>query len=621
MPTLPKTQIDPFRPRNLPGVISPRIRIGEAAEAFGQGLRDVGDAAALIDRDRRRAAEAGARAEADKAYGDYVASFSQRMRGGVADDGAPVPGWADLDHGSLDTPEGGALKRLSAAQQEWHKSETYAGLSPRARVLFGSKAQAAYTAFGAEAYGIDRRNAAARRKIDNEAALAASHLAADRAPLEDDEAWKRAAARDAADTAVTRLGTEVINPEELYGADGAPDPARLRFQGGEASRALFEAEAAKARQRSEAGRAERMIAAAEAERDLDLQEDFLRAAERFSAESVTDERTRAGVAAAAKRVRAAALREETLAAWDALATGKPYAPEGNARKESAYREVAPKIEARRRAELGRTLTGNKEFIAAMAKAGARPDADGNVTAMTADESREWLRAQLAAGHIRAGDYASVTAGLDRIERSGRKERYERVSAEVSAALGAEIKTLWTDAGAVLSEKEDPARKIGSYTYEERRGEQVPETETVTAYRGGSLFGVPSAQSRPTGRMTERSTAVRVKRELLASDMAKAVNLLMDAESADGIRLDLDGNPLTPDKPFDAREYRVKLLSDIKNRQLAVDLDTQAAVMGDALSRYRRDQRYLEAAAVMKNAALRLPEGRTGPGTEEDPDAD
>jgi hypothetical protein len=575
-------------------------------------------ASRLIDRRGAdaRAEEALARRAADDLHAEYATSFNGLAHGTVGPDGASVPGWDALTYEALDTEDGGAHKRVSKAQQAFLQSEKYTALSPRAKVLFDSRSQSTYSVMAEEAVKLDARNRLEGRKLKDEANLSASLAAADAVPLDDDDAWSRAAAKSAADAAVMRMGTEIVNPEDLY-AGGEPDPARLRFRGGEPMRAIYAAEAAKTRDSLTSARAARMINAARAENDLDRQESFLASAARFAQERVADEKTRAAVTTDAERIRAHALEKEKLTAWDALATGKPYAYEGSARREAAYREVMPKLEERRRTEQNRTLTGNKEFLAAMAKAGARVDADGRVVAMTTDESREWLRAQLAAGNIRAKDYGTITTGLDKIEKSGQKARYERVAAEVTAALGTEVQTLWTDAGAALKDKEDPARKIGSYTFEETRRELVPETESVTAYRGGAGFGLPATQSRPTGRTVERVTAVRRKRELFASDVAKVIDLLMEAEGADGLRLDLDGNPMTPDKPFDARAYRTRLLTDIKNRQLAVDLDTQAATLAGAVSLYRRDQRMLEASAVLKNAALKLPNDTTTPREEPD----
>ena len=68
-----------------------------------------------------------------------------------------------------------------------------------------------------------------------------------------------------------------------------------------------------------------------------------------------------------------------------------------------------------------------------------------------------------------------------------------------------------------------------------------------------MLGIPAAQTRRTGRMVERVSTVRRKRELLSADVAKVIDLLMSADDADGLMADLDGNPATPSERLDARE--------------------------------------------------------------------
>ena len=207
------------------------------------------------------------------------------------------------------------------------------------------------------------------------------------------------------------------------------------------------------------------------------------------------------------------------------------------------------------------------------------------------------------------------ARLDKIEASGRRPRYERAAADVGAALAEEIKTLWTDGGARLAAGEDPARKILDYTLTETKRELVPEIKEVSrGYTGGIQFGGgPATARRETGRLVERETTVRRKRELLAADVAKVIDLLTAADEADGLMADLDGNPATPGVKLDARAYKAKLIGDIKARQLAVDLDTQAAAIYDALSGRRREQAVLEARAITRAAGLGL---AAGTGTED-----
>jgi hypothetical protein len=216
------------------------------------------------------------------------------------------------------------------------------------------------------------------------------------------------------------------------------------------------------------------------------------------------------------------------------------------------------------------------------------------------------------------------ARLEIILASGRGRRYERAAADVTAALGTEIKTLWTDGGARLAAGEDPARKIADLTVTETRRELVPEIKEVDhGYTGGILFGGgPSIVRSETGRLVERETTVRRKRELLAADVAKVIDLLTAADDADGLMADLDGNPATPHERIDARAYKARLIGDIKARQLAVDLDTQAQAIYDALSGRRTEQAVLEARAVTRAAGLgNAAEPDTEDDDMEDEDAD
>ena len=369
-----------------------------------------------------------------------------------------------------------------------------------------------------------------------------------------------------------------------------------------------------------AARLDGMLGYARAEVDLDRQERLVQVAEQAAKAYGANGNLTGAVSDQAQRIRADAQRAENQTAIATLAEGREYTPGDNPRKQSALAWAQPKIEKARQAEQRQTLAGNEEFIGAMVGSGAWFGNDGELRALSLDEGRSLLRAQLAEGNIRPTRYLTEKAKLDKIEASGMKTRYERAAAEVNAALGEEIKTLWAGSEATLAAGEDPSRKVAKYTFEETKRELVPETETVTAYRGGSLFGIPSAQTRRTGRMIEKVTTLRHKRELMAADVTKAINLLMHADDANGLMVDLDGNPATPAEKLDARTYKSKLVADIKARQLAIDLDTQSAGIFNAVSTRQRDARILDAAALSRSAKLRLPSAKEN-NLEEDDNAD
>ncbi|MDI9598146.1 MAG: hypothetical protein QM323_01450, partial [Acidobacteriota bacterium] len=186
-----------------------------------------------------------------------------------------------------------------------------------------------------------------------------------------------------------------------------------------------------------------------------------------------------------------------------------------------------------------------------------------------------------------------------------------------------------DGGSRLAAGEDPARKILDYTLTETKRELVPEIKEVNrGYTGGILFGGgPSIVRRETGRLVERETTVRRKRELLARDVPKLIDLLVAADDADGLMADLDGNPATPDERLDARRYKLKLLNDLKARQTAVDLDAQAEAVYDALARRRSERAAAEAEAILRasvrgyGAGAAAYDGDDGLFAEDDDDAD
>lgn len=592
---------------NIPDVPSVRPRLSQGFGALGAGLqglaRGLSDASQTVSQIReedRRAEEAVARRDANDFYSRYLTDMNGRLRGSVSADGTPVAGWDALDYDSLDSKEGGASQRLAAAQKKWLSSPEYASLSPRAKTLVDAQAESALSQFKTEAARIDLRNAKKKNAISAQNVLAASLSSADSAPLDDDATWKLYANKASADTAVVKMGTEVLNPEDLYRNGPAPDASRLVFRSGDGERAVFETFLRDAQTSMTAARAARMVDAAKAETDLDRQESFLALAEAFAENAGADEKTRAAVAASASALRADALQAEKLAALDALATGAEYKPDGNPRREAAIKWAQPKIDlANKRA--------TDRFVSSMIRAGIAVDPQtGRAVALAPEQQADANLAALADGQISPASYTATAKTLEQGRDQLRKDKARKIAQDVCAALGTEIETVWNGTAAELKEKEDPAKKIGSYTYDETVKRMVPD-RTAELIPGGMdpVTGMPAMRFSGTGKLIERTSTVRRKRDLLAADVAKAVDLLMGADAADGLLVDLDGNPSTPSVKMDARAYTAKLLDDIKKRQLAVDLDTQLDGVYDALAIRDADRRATAGEAMRRSPFWRL----------------
>ena len=368
-------------------------------------------------------------------------------------------------------------------------------------------------------------------------------------------------------------------------------------------------------------RLQALLGLARNERNLDKQEQLVAIAETAAQNFNAGGELLGAVAAKADGIRSHALKLETEFAYEALATGKTYDPRDNARMQAALKDAKPLFEKHQRAELSRTLTEQGEFIGNMVKSGFGFDRDGNVVARSVDERRSILRTHLAKGDLRGKKYMELTADLDKIEQSGKKPLFERVSADVCAALGKEIKTAWKDSQTLLDEKEDPASKVGSYSFSETVTMLRPEMEIINpgGIPRGASFGIPTMSLYDTGKLVEKQSVIQQKRDILARDVPKMIDLLMAAESANGLMVDLDDNPKTPSVKMDARAYKASLLADIKKRVLAVDLDKQARGIFAAAALKERERKALEAAALTLNANLRLPAAATStdePNTED-----
>jgi len=651
MPTVPTVRQDDWNGVQIPTVMSAdSAPLARGGQALARGLADTGQAAAHIAGIMERVRERKIQDEVTALVDSWRAAQIRTWDGGPGDGpGAePVRGVKDWGEG-----DGSATDAMRAAWQTWRDDQDgpYAKASPEAR----RRADRVLMADTARAFSLaaqkDVALSEARRRTAAEASLATAERAA--SMYARDDALFTAAAADAADQAARlKLGRLIANPGEadpeklvfktedgaaLYAAVRADALDRLRHgrartlardagvAGNEADAASGIAAAARVAEtlppdlradalaELETVRAKRldgMLGLARAERDLDKRERLADAALAAAKSYGAGGRLLGAVTEEAGRIRAAAQAEENRLALAALAEGREYDPGENPRMLEALKTAKPKYEAALAKSRQKTLTGNAEYIGAMIGAGAWVTPEGEVAALDLDQRRELLRAQLDAGNIRIPDYLAQKSRLDKIETSGRRQRYERAAADVSAALAEEIKTLWTDGGARLAAGEDPARKILDYTVTETKRELVPEVEEVNrGYTGGILFGGgPSIVRRETGRLVERETVVKRKRELLASDVAKVIDLLMAADDADGLMADLDGNPATPHERIDARAYKARLIGDIKARQLAVDLDTQAAAIYDALSGRRAEQAVLEARAVTRAAGLGLAAG-------------
>ena len=659
MPKVPMVRQDDWNGVQLPTVMSADAApLARGAKALARGIADMGQAAADVAGVVMRVRERKIQEEETALVTAGRTAMSNIYEGRPGDGGGaePVRGIRDFGEGD------GSASEVAKAQWKAFLNDPegpYAKASPEARRRAERTLMADTNLFFIKAAQKDVALADARSRTAVEASLAASERGASMY-ASDDMLFADHAARSADSAARLKLWQKrlIANPAEpdpdklvfktedgraLYGAlraealdrlgheraltlardagvaEAEPAAASGIAQAARVAETLppaLKADALSALETVKARRLDGMLGLARAEKDLDKRERLAASAEAAAKSYGAGGKLLGAVTEEAARIRAAAQAEENRLALAALAEGRPYEPGDNPRMLEALKTAKPKHEAALAKARQKTLTGNAEYIGAMIGAGAWVTPEGEVAALDLDQRRELLRAQLDAGNIRIPDYLAQKARLDKIEASGRRPRYERAAADVTAALGTEIKTLWTDGGARLAAGEDPARKILDYTLAETKRELVPEIKEVNrGYTGGILFGGgPSIVRSETGRLVERETVVKRKRELLAADVAKVIDLLTAADEADGLMADLDGNPATPAERIDARAYKAKLIGDIKARQLAVDLDTQAAAVYDAITARRAGQAVLEARAVTRAAGLGL---AAGTGTEDD----
>lgn len=365
-------------------------------------------------------------------------------------------------------------------------------------------------------------------------------------------------------------------------------------------------------------RLQTLLGTARAERDLDKQDQLITLAENAARNFNANGKLLGAVAEEATAIRTNAQRKENEFAYVALATATPYDPKDNVRMQTALNWAKPRFEKQQRAALSRKLTEQGNFLAVMSANGVGFDKDGNLIAQSIDDRRSTLRTHLANGDMTGAKFMAISADLDKIEQSGKKPLYERVSADVCVALGKEIKTAWHDGAAVLDDKQDPTKSVGSYSFDETRVRLEPEIENLgedVFPVGGGFTRVP--RWRETGRMTTQTSVIKQQRDILAADIPKLIKLLMDAKSADGLMVDLDDNPRTPAAKFDYNAYYAVSLKDLKSKILAVDLDSQARGIFAAVSKKSNEDKAITGAAILRNAKLRLPSADEPAQTPED----
>jgi hypothetical protein len=357
---------------------------------------------------------------------------------------------------------------------------------------------------------------------------------------------------------------------------------------------------------AKAGHLANMMGLAKSEPDLDKQETLLQSAERTARRFNVGGELLGTISEKVEAVRSKALRTETELAYQSLVESKPYDPGTNERMNSALKTAKPIYEKRKREELNRTLTGNKEYIAGMIGAGAWLDQEGNVVAVDTESQKSILRSALYEGQIRIPDFNAQMSKIKSVELSGKKEQHLKAAAEICTVLGTEIEAIWKDSSLALEEKTDPNKKLSSYSITETETKLVDEMAPGSNAGTYTGFGFIPSTSKPTGRKIEQTIQIKKKREILSKDIPKLANLLIAADSADGLLVDLDGNPATPASKIERQKFKEQLFRDLKNKVMSVDIDTQAQGIFEALSKRARDNRVLEATAIKKNVGLNLP---------------
>jgi len=669
MPKVPMVRLDDWDGAQLPRVMSVSdAPLARGRQALARGIADAGRAAAGIADVAMRVKERETQEEA------AALADSWRMTYGGLWEGRPGAPGEEPVRGVRDWGEddGSAVEAVRGAWFSWRDDPEglYKKASPEVRRRAERQLMLdTHRAFTLAAQK-DLATAEARRRTAAEASLETGRRNA--SLYAHDDGLFAGAAEDAAHAAARlKAGRFLLNPDEA-------DPERLRFtsdDGAALYRAAYAGEMDRLNHRraltlvksagtaeDEAQAAERISAArgvaemlppaakadalsalesavgkrldgmlghARAEPDLDKRERLAAIAEDAAKAYGAGGRLLGAVTEEANRIRAGAQEAENRLALAALAEGREYEPGDNPRKAAALAFAKPLHEKLAAQAHRKAQDGNALFIGSMVGAGVWADPEGNIRPVTLDESRGLLVAQLEAGNIALPHYHTQKARLDKIEASGRKARYERAAAEVADALGETVGTVWADGGARLAADKDADRAVAEITVAETEKKLVPEFETVDrGYVGGILFGGgPSVERRKTGRLVERERTVTRKRELLARDVPKLIDLLVAADDADGLMADLDGNPATPDERLDARRYKLKLLADLKARQLSVDLDAQAEAVYDALARRRSERAAAEAEAILRasvrgyGAGAAAYDGDDGLFAEDDDDAD
>jgi len=661
-------RLDDWNGVQLPGVMSVSAApLARGRSILAHGLADAGRAASGIADIAARAHERDVQEEEAALVNSWRSTQAGAWEGRPSDTpGAdPVRGirdWGENDGSAVDAmretwltwrddPEGPYMKASAEARQRADRRLLF-----ETGRIFSLAAQK------------DLASAESRRRTAAEATLATGTRNA--ALYAHDDALFEGAAADAADAAARlKAGRFLVNPDET-------DPERLAFTSEDAEK-LYRAAYAGEKDRlnhtraltlvksagtaeDEAQAAERIAAArgvaemlppalkadalaalesaigkrldgmlglARAETDLDKRERLAALAEDAAKTYGAGGRLLGAVAEDAARIRDRAQDEENSIALAALIEGQEYEPGDNPRRVNALAFAKPLHEKRLAEKESKAQSETARFFGAMMGAGIWTDPEGRVRHVTLDDGRDLLVAQLEAGHIGLSHYIAQKKRLDQIEASGKKARYERAAAEVADALGETIGTVWAAGGARLSQDKDADRVVAKIKVADVEKKEYPVYDFRNPLPGLHAWGTSPAggsaagwrRPRLTGETRVVETPVTRKRELLARDVPKLIDLLVAADDADGLMADLDGNPATPNEKLDARRYKLKLLADLKARQLAVDLDAQAEAVYDALAR-RRSERSLDEAETILRASVRG-YGAGAPDEEESEDDD
>lgn len=563
MPIVPAPQKQPADIRQLPSVGGFTISADDMGVrgwgALADASQSLGRSVDEIARSHRRARELKDAEDARKAETDYL-DFMDRTLNGTVEDGVARGGllsltgadaaraaadWESASRAWLDRPDGPLAGKTAAQRQAFVDRIAPHAMRARSRMVQHSLQQVE-----------------AQRKADAGADLivrqnVAQHLY--RNPQEFKQAadeYAEAAARQAT-YGTWRDGPngELLHqsPETFAAYQVEKTKAREQI---EVNRALYLASEGMARPLDDP-EAPRLIAeAAEMAKNMDLTP----VARQRIADSVKQALGRR------ETLEREALEEETRAALDSLVREKEYDPAGHPRREQALENAhilfagqKQKQEMAAATARGRQAANDSRFLAASLESGVVIGADGKPKVLSTDDAMAAARGALKDGHLLFTDYTRIADKLEARAVGEDKAAYEQASIEVGEALGETIKTVWGHYGTALANDAEPDKVVYDYKYRYR----------------------DTSRGKPRWRDE--------KRKIVQRDVPKLIDLLVRAKNLDGVPLDLDGNPDTPDERFDYGRYRARLVADLKARVLTVDIDQQARAIAEAsLQRQRQD---------------------------------